>query len=505
MGAIDTRKASMSLRISSIIRLACACCAALVLASGHAADALPAAVTQELARQGLPVSALSYRIAPLAGHVAASPPQALGEHRSMNPASAMKLLTTLAALDMLGPAHRWSTAMLADGASQDGELKGNLYLLGGAEPNLGWERLGGMLRTLRNSGIVSIRGDLVLDRSLFQPARMDLGAAPFDDTPDAWYNVIPDALTVSDYLIDYTLSSDASGVVVQTTPPLSAVTVVNRMVLNDLPCGEWDETWRQPEVQAGADGAVRIVLSGAFPRNCRASVALATLERDLYMERLVRALWQELGGQWRGRVREGKVPAGAVKLAERQFETLGETVRTINKASHAVKARLLYLMLGATSTGPAQDATKESPGLPTLERARRRVLDWVAAQGVDPAGIVIENGAGLSRHERLSAAQLLALLQRAASNRWYPEFAASLPIAALDGTMRRRLKDSPAAGSARLKTGTLRDVAALAGYLRDVRGQDWAVAAFVNDPQGDKGRAVLDGLMDWIAQGQQNP
>lgn len=464
--------------------------AVFFLAVSHAA-AMPPAVEQELARQGVPAGALSYRIEPLAGASA----HVLGERRALNPASTMKLVTTLAALDALGPAHRWSTALLSDARLENGVLQGDLYLRGGGDPNLTWERLGGMLRSLRNSGIVSIAGDLVLDRTLFQPTRTDIGSPAFDDTPDASYNVIPDALTLSDYLLTYTLSSNGSGVAVQTTPPLSGVAVLNRMTLNELPCRDWQESWRQPMVEEEEGGAVRIVLSGSFPRDCSRSVELHTLDRDLYLERLVRALWEEMGGQWRGRAREGKVPAGATVLAERQFETLAETVRDINKRSHAVKARMLYLTMGATAGGGA--------GQPTLERARRRVIDWIAAQGVEPAGIVIENGSGLSRIERLSAAQLSALLKSAAASRWYPEFAASLPIVALDGTMKNRLKLGPAAGNARLKTGTLRDVAALAGYVRDRRGQDWIVTAFVNDPQAKEGagRAVLDQLILWVAEG----
>lgn len=475
-----------------IIRIASALCTVLVLATANAADTVPSIVRQELARQGIPLDALSYQVEPLDGK---APGYAQGAHRTVNPASAMKLVTTLAALDMLGPAHRWTTSMLSEAAPADGALTGNLYLLGGGEPNLTWERIGAMLRTLRNSGVNAIGGDLVLDRSLFRPARSDLGAPPFDDTPDAAYNVIPDALSVSDYLISYTLSSDASSVAVRTAPPLSGVSVVNGLVLDDRPCSAWQDAWRQPAVQRepGAGGGVRIVLAGAFPRHCKVEVDLSTLERDLYLERLVRALWQELGGRWSGRVREGRVPAGAVKLVERQFDTLGETVRPVNKSSHAVKARMLYLTLGTTSDSDA--------GQPTLERARRRVLDWIAGQGVDAAGIVIDNGAGLSRDERLSAAQLAALLKAAAASRWYPEFAASLPIVALDGTMKSRMKGTVAAGNARLKTGTLRDVAALAGYVRDVRGQDWIVTAFVNDPQAERGRAVLDQLVTWVAAG----
>lgn len=484
----------MALLVPPIIRAAGALCAALVLTVAHADGALPPPVAQELARQGLPASALSFRIEPVIG--ARSPARTLADGRAVNPASAMKLVTTLAALDLLGPAHRWTTSMHASAAVEDGVLQGDLYLLGGGDPNLTWERIGAMLRVLRGSGIDAIAGDLVLDRSLFQPARPDIGAAPFDDTPDAAYNVIPDALTPSDYLVTYALSSGASGMTVQTTPPLSAVVVDNRMTLDDRPCADWQDSWRQPGVQAEADGTLRITLAGAFPRHCQARVELATLERDLYVERFVRALWREMGGRWDGRVREGKVPPGAVTLVERQFDTLADTVRSINKRSDAVKARMVYLALGVTP-----GVTSGAAGLTTRGRANRRVLDWIGQQGVDPAGIVIDNGSGLSRHERLSARQLSALLRAAQGGSWHAEFAASLPIVALDGTMKRRLQGTRVAGNARLKTGTLRDVAALAGYLRDARGQDWIVSAFINDPQAARGRAVLDRLMVWVAEG----
>jgi D-alanyl-D-alanine carboxypeptidase/D-alanyl-D-alanine-endopeptidase (penicillin-binding protein 4) len=158
---------------------------------------------------------------------------------------------------------------------------------------------------------------------------------------------------------------------------------------------------------------------------------------------------------------------------------------------------MLYLALGATAAA--------GQGQPTRERARRRVLDWIAAQGVDTAGIVIDNGSGLSRDERISPGQLAALLKGAAASRWYPEFAASLPIVGVDGTMKRRMPGSRAVGNARLKTGTLRDVAALAGYVRDPGGQDWIVTAFINDPQAARGRAVLDALVGWVAEGGAAP
>lgn len=474
----------------AMVRCLAACCLSLVVATANAQNDIPVPVQQELKKQGLPADSLSFWIEPLAGHGAL---RQRFPDRLVNPASEMKLVTTLVALDELGPAYRWNTRILADSKVVDGELKGNLYLRGGGEPNLGWERLSTMLRSLRSQGIAIISGDLILDRSLFSPSRPDVNAAPFDETPDAAYNVVPDALLVSGNLITYTLSSDAARSSVQISPPLAGVVVENRLSLSDRACAEWDAEWQQPQVHIASDSTARIVLSGRFPRNCKATTELNTLDRNLYIERLVQALWREMGGQWNGRVKEGTAPADAALLVERQSETLAETIRVINKNSDAVKARLLYMSLGATL--PASDAG------PTLARANGRVLGWLAARGIDTTGMVIDNGSGLSRMERLTPAQLAALLKTAAQNRWYPEFASSLPIVALDGTMKHRMTGTVVAGNARLKTGTLRDVAALAGYVQDTHGRPWLVIGIVNADQAIRGRPVLDRLMEWVASG----
>jgi D-alanyl-D-alanine carboxypeptidase/D-alanyl-D-alanine-endopeptidase (penicillin-binding protein 4) len=464
------------------------------LTAAHAQGGIPAPVQQELDKQGLSADSLSFWVEPLARDGA---PWYRFPDRLVNPASEMKLVTTMVALDELGPAYRWTTRILTDGKVVAGELKGKLYLRGGGEPNLSWERLGAMLRTLRSQGITRISGDLILDRSLFFPSRIDLTAPPFDDTPDAYYNVVPDALLVSDNLVSYRLVSDATGSTVQISPPLAGVTVDNQLNLNDGACAGWKAGWQPPQVQTMPDNAVHIVLSGSFPRNCKADVELNTLDRNLYIERLVQALWQELGGVWNGQAREGSTPSDAVLLAERQFETLAETIRFVNKNSDAVKARLLYLTLGATAPGNQAEAT--------LVRANGRVLNWLAAHGVGTAGVVIENGSGLSRLERLTPAQLATLLKIAARSRWYPEFASSLPIVALDGTMKNRMNGTAVAGNARLKTGTLRDVAALAGYVQDVNQRPWIVIGIVNDERGARGRPVLDQLLIWVASGAAYP
>jgi D-alanyl-D-alanine carboxypeptidase/D-alanyl-D-alanine-endopeptidase (penicillin-binding protein 4) len=178
-------------------------------------------------------------------------------------------------------------------------------------------------------------------------------------------------------------------------------------------------------------------------------------------------------------------------LATRPSDTLADIVKRVNKPSDNAMARLLYLTLGA-------QALQGQPG-DTRAAADAVVHDWLRRHDIDAAGLVLDNGSGLSRSERISARQLAQLLQAGADSDWSPEFETSLPIAGIDGTLRRRFKDTPAALRARLKTGTLRDVDAVAGYVRDIARREWIVVAIVNGPEGRRARPVLDALVSWVA------
>jgi D-alanyl-D-alanine carboxypeptidase/D-alanyl-D-alanine-endopeptidase (penicillin-binding protein 4) len=141
---------------------------------------------------------------------------------------------------------------------------------------------------------------------------------------------------------------------------------------------------------------------------------------------------------------------------------------------------------------------------PTAARAEYVIRAWMQRHGIDDTGLVLENGSGLSRTERVRPAQMAGLLQAAQKSLWMPEFLTSLPIAAVDGTMKRRLKDSPAAARARVKTGTLKNVVAIAGYVPDAHGELCVVVAMINhDRTGNgNGRKAIDALIDWVAQSQ---
>ena len=468
-----------------------AAAALLFLAAGACAQQLPRAVSERMATEGLPRTALAFvvRRADDGREVAAFQADV-----PMAPASTLKLLTSAVALDRLGPAWRGSTEMLVAGERRGAALHGDLVLRGRADADFDWIALRRMLQRLRLQGVRDIRGDLLLDRSYFQPERTDVGVPPFDDAPEFRYNVIPDALMVGMNLVDLELVSDARRLRVASTPSIDGVAFEARATLVDAACDDWEDLWKTPATRKGRAGREEIVIDGPFPRDCAASTAIDMVDRDRYIEGLVRALWRELGGSWQGRVRAARTPEGAKSVARHRSRPLGELLRDIDKRSDNPTARTIFLVLGAEAADGEGD---------TAARAARVVRGWLAAHRIDDRGLELENGSGLSRRERVTPALLSGVILAAGAARWAPEFVSSLPIAATDGGLQKRLGDSVAAGRARLKTGTLRDASAIAGWVPAADGTSYVVVAIVNDTRAVKqvARPMLDALVDWVARG----
>jgi len=422
--------------------------------------------------------------------------------RPMQPASTMKLVTTLIGLDTLGPVFRGRTELRSNGTLQGDTLKGDLVLRGGADADFSTEALTTMLRSLRYQGIRTIQGRLVLDRQLFNPARIDLGVPPFDESPEAYYNVIPDALLVNKNMLQLDLRANGGRLTISTLPALEGVSVTSDMRLIDADCARWEDGWKLPEALPQADGRIKVVLHGTFPKNCVASYSINVIDRQDYLDRLFRATWTSLGGSIGDTTVDGLTPPDAKLLAEHVSRALPEIVRDTNKPSDNTLARTIFLSLGALEPDPVLGSHPQ-PGsaVTTFSRADAAVRNWLRAHGIDDTGLVLENGSGLSRLERITPVQMAGVLLAGQRSNWAPEFQASMPIVAIDGTMRRRLHDSPAAGRARMKTGTLKNVVALAGYVPDASGRQCVVVAMINSDlvSNGRGRLVLDTLVDWVA------
>ncbi len=412
---------------------------------------------------------------------------------AMQPGSAMKLVTAAVALDRLGPNGRGSTELLGDGPIENGVLMSPLYLRGNGDTELDWGSLNALLRLLREQGVHEVRGGLVVDRSLFSPARLDAGQPPFDEQPEFPYNVIPDALMVNGNLLDFFLSSDDKALSAHPAPAWPGIRIDTQdMALSDRACKDWEDGWKIPTVDSSDAAGPLIHLHGEFPRNCKVEQEFNLVDRQWLATQAVRAMWRELGGTFADASdREGTTPATARVLATHHARPLAEVLRGVMKRSDNALARLTYLRIGVEH-GNADE--------PTLDASARTVKQWFAANGIDVTGLVLDNGSGLSRSERITPAQLAGLLVASNKGRHGPELLGTLPVAGVDGTLSRRFKGTDAQGLARMKTGTLNNAVALAGYVPDAGGRTWVVVGIVNAPQAGRGRAVLDQLVLWVSQ-----
>jgi D-alanyl-D-alanine carboxypeptidase/D-alanyl-D-alanine-endopeptidase (penicillin-binding protein 4) len=465
--------------------LASALAAALALVPGAArADALPGPVAQALARAGVPQSAVGLYVQ----QVDAPRPTAIfNASKAMNPASAIKLVTTFAALDLLGPAYTWKTEAYLLGRLQGDVLDGDLLLKGYGDPKLTVENFWLFLRGLRARGVREIRGDLVLDRSFFDVGEHD--PAKFDGEGLRPYNVGADALLVNYKAVRFFFlpGETGQGVSVVPEPKLAQLEVAASVALRDGPCGDWRAGLKYELQQSGA--TARASFSGSMPASCGERVwNLAPLGPNEYALGVFRSLWQELGGTLAGGVREARAPAGTKPFAVFESPAAAEVLRDMNKFSNNVMARQVFLTLSAE--------TLKLPG--SYQRSARVVKSWLEARKLELPELVLENGSGLSRADRISAEGMGRMLVAAYHSPAMPEFIATMPLVAYDGTMRRRMKLESVAGQAHVKGGSLNDVRTVAGYVLDRNGRRHAVVFFVNHPTAHLSQPAQDALLKWV-------
>lgn len=454
---------------------------------------LPANVALAFSRAHIPLSAVSVFVVRTGS---ASPILQWNADTGMNPASTMKLLTTFAGLDMLGPDFRWKTSAYADKEPVNGTLNGNLYLRGQGDPKLIPEELVKLVADVRRAGVNELAGNIVLDRTYFESGLSE--SAPLDGDSARAYNVAPDALLYSFKTLTFTLAPDAGNgaINIDVSPPLAQLQIDNQLRVTRGGCGDW-KTSSGANISTQTDGHVLASFDGRYAAACGERVFnIAALTHADFIWGGFLALWQQAGGTTRFTpglpgLREGKVPHQAVLLATHYGPTLAEVVHDIDKYSNNVMARQLFLTIGA-----------EIGRKPASVRQTTEVINrWLAKQNLTMPELVLENGSGLSRIERISARNMGRLLQQADANPNGGVLRDALPVVGVDGTMRNRLTRAGVAGNAEIKTGTLNDVRAIAGYVEGEGGERFVVVSMINHPNASAGQAAHDALLQWIYQG----
>ena len=441
------------------------------ICGASAADGLPLSVQVALKQAALPPTALGVVVQALDEP---QPRLAWQASTPLNPASLTKLVTSMAALDTVGPAWQWQTPVWL---TEDG----GLAVQGSGDPRLGTERLWAGLKRL---GVTELRGPLRLDRSAFSPGT----GAPGDFDGEPWRvgNAQPEALLLHAKAVTYTIRVDGAQARITADPALDPPQVVPTTT---APCGDWRSALK---LQWAAGQRPRF--AGSFPAACgEQSWTLADPDPATYPARLLTLMLGEAGIAWRGEAAVA-AEAPAPQAAPTLFwpgPTLAEALRDMNKASSNLMAQQVLLSMARAAGVPA----------PSPDTAAAWLQAWLDTHaGTTPATRVV-NGSGLARENRISPGQLAALLRWAWGQPWMPELLASLPVAGLDGTLSRQPgRFGAATGRAHLKTGSLRDVVALAGIVDAPSGRRWVMVAVINHPQAQTGRGVLDAVLRWVAQ-----
>lgn len=416
-----------------------------------------------------------------------APLLAVNSRLPLNPASTMKTVTTLAALEVLGPNYTWYTQLHPLGPVNEGTLDGDLLLEGGADPFLVEEYFRNMLKALQRRGVQRISGNLLLDTTLFDPAVNR--QALIDNESNRSYNVLPHPLMVNFQTVNFYFYPHANGrdVVIRADPELPNLVIDNQLRLQNAACSGFQRgiAFREDRARNA------VVFSGQYPSRCREYVLQrSVLDAPDYALGLFSKLWTELGGEFAGELQQGVAPEDQEALVTWASPPLSDVIKSINKFSNNMMTRQLLLTLALERFGkPA-----------TVENGIRAVRDYLDSHGIDHSAMVMVNGAGLGREVRLTSAMLNAVLQRGYTISLMPEFVASLPVGGIDGTMRNRRLGDAARGNMHIKTGSLDHVAAIAGYVHARSGKNYVVIAMLNHTGADTGpgQELGDALLNWV-------
>ena len=413
----------------------------------------------------------------------------------MQPASNMKLYTVAAALDRLTPDYRFITSVYAP-ANPDasGTIRGDLIIYGRGDPSYAtrfnpegnsdyYRAINELASNIINAGVRRVEGDIVGDESYFSGSTLPAGWE-WDDL-QWWYGAEVSALTVNDNSVDLSVKPGARAgdpCVITVGPPTTVVTVVDRTTTSAR------GTTRELAVHRPL-GQNTIEIRGTMPVDDRGfSASVAVSRPALVFVSMLRAALERQGVSFTGQTRtidaQQRADTGQplpisslVEVAMRRSPPLSVIAAQTLKPSQNLYAELILRALGkAAATDPKQ--TSEDAGIEAVRR-------FLTKAGIDPGKVFMLDGSGLSRANLITAettVQLLTYMNRHPSSTLFRD---SLPVAGVDGTLRNRMKNTPAQGNVRAKTGTLGTATSLSGYVLTAAGERLVFSLMINNPPRD--------------------
>ena len=430
-----------------------------------------------------------------------------GAGKLLKPASNAKLYTAALALDQLGPDFRIKTSLLAKSQTgRNGTLRGDLVVYGRGDPSFAarfhggahTNLLGAVVAALRSAGVRRVGGDLVADESFFRGP--PLGTQWTWDDLQHYYGAEVSALTVEDNTVNLLIGpglKPGAPCRIKTLPATEYLRFDNRTRTVELG-GTRELSFYRPI------GGNTVYVHGQLPLSSTKWVDAITVSRPalwfitLLRDELARAGIQVSGRlravNWLDREARPEEARGLVELGSVESPPLSELAARMMKPSQNLYAQLLLLQVGATRHCPTNSsATSEDLGLVELR-------EFVAGIGIGRDEMLLEEGSGLSRGALVTPNATVRLLQFMDRHRHAEVFRDSLPVAGVDGTLRRRMKSTAAFENARAKTGTLRYVNSLSGYVRTKAGERLVFSLMLNNYDGSDARADLDAIVVMLAE-----
>lgn len=449
----------------------------------HSVEHLPTAVTKILTKNKIPKDSLSVYIQEFDS---TDPLVALNTKTPRNPASVIKLLTTYAGLQILGPNYNWETHVHLDGKLRNGTLDGDLIIEGRGDPFLVRETFWHLLFTLRNRGLQHIKGDLLIDNEHFEEENGS--PADFDNKPHRVYNTFPDAALLNFRAHQFHFVPMENSVHIYADPPASNLTIKNKVKLIKGSCRGKHRQLKFNVIKKKNKTTVQF--SGTYPKRCGNQELFRTvLSNGDYIYGVFKSLWENMDGTISGSYGETSIDA------KKPFyivpsKPLSEVITYINKYSNNVMTRQLLLTIGKNNADVAGNKTA----------GREAIADWLQDIGIPAPELIIENGSGLSRNTRISAITLANMLKHALHSPYQPEFFSSLPLVGVDGTVRKRLKGIIPPGNARIKTGIIDNVRSMAGYVKSKNNKNYIIVSLQNyrGIQNTTGTLVQDEILKWL-------
>ena len=451
--------------------------------------ALPQTINEQIRQSGISKKDISIYIkeAGAGGKVVAS----LNAERTRTPASVIKVLTTYAAVLKLGFNYRWQTKFYTTGSVKNGVLHGDLLIKGFGDPTLKAKDLDKIVSYIRAEGIRKVKGNIVIDRSYFKVGNKD--SSGFDENPYSAYNAMPDAMMFNERVSTVCVTPKKQSVTKKYAD--HSYQVINNLQYVNKSCrGKY--SWPRVKIDKSTS-TPKVILNGKISKRCgKQNICKVLTKPYKSFYYALKEKMKEEGIPVSGHMKLKKIPQNATEIFSYYSDTLEKIISKTAKKSNNLYARHLLLLLGAKTYGaPA-----------TLQKGRDAIVKILSSKGALGTGVLrLDNGSGLSRVAKMNA-KLLATMYDNAYDRYGQRWMNTLSIAGVDGTIKRRFRGTVVRNRAWMKTGTLRRVKNIGGYVKNRAGKRYTVVILVNSTKSKyRGAKLQNEIIKWLVNGAAKP